>query len=196
LSEKITSRRDFLTLTGTAAFSALLPRRATFRLASPLSILQESERGAPDYVLRIGASPVEIAPKHIVSTIAYNGQFPGPLLRFKEGQPVTVEIRNDTDTPEQLHWRGQTVSTDVDGAAEEGIPFIPAQGTRRIAFTPRPSGFRFYHTHNRAGADLHAGQYSGQLGPVYKEPKHEPGSYDREVFSRPQGIRTVFQSRR
>jgi hypothetical protein len=38
---------------------------------------------------------------------------------------------------------------------------------RRIVFNPRPSGFRFYHTHNRAGADLHAGQYSGQVGPVY-----------------------------
>ena len=47
---------------------------------------------------------------------------------------------------------------------------------------PRPSGLRFYHTHNRAGADLHAGQYSGQVGPVYIEPKSEPGSYDREVF--------------
>ena len=132
--------------------------------------------------MRIGASPVEIAPKHIVSTITYNGQFPGPLLRFKEGQPATVEVHNDTDTPEQLHWHGQMVSTDVDGAAEEGTPFIPARGMRRIVFTPRPSGFRFYHTHNRAGADLHAGQYSGQVGPVYIEPRHEPGSYDREFF--------------
>jgi hypothetical protein len=41
---------------------------------------------------------------------------------------------------------------DVDGAAEEGRPFIPAHGMRRIVFTPRPAGFRFYHTHNRAGA--------------------------------------------
>jgi len=179
LSQKITSRRDFLALTGTAAFTALLPSRASFGLARTL---QESERGAADYILRIAASPVEIAPKHIVSTITYNGQFPGPVLRFKEGQPVSVEIRNDTDTPEQLHWHGQMVSTDVDGAAEEGTPFIPAHGMRRIAFTPRPSGFRFSHTHNRAGADLHAGQYSGQVGPVYIEPKHDPGRYHREVF--------------
>jgi len=93
-----------------------------------------------------------------------------------------VEVHNETDTPEQLHWHGQMVSTDVDGAAEEGTPFIPARGVRRIVFTPRPSGFRFYHTHNRAGADLHAGQYSGQVGPVYIEPKREAGSYDREVF--------------
>jgi FtsP/CotA-like multicopper oxidase with cupredoxin domain len=141
-----------------------------------------SEGSPPDYSLHIESSAVEIAPKHIVSTITYNGQFPGPLLRFKEGEPATVEVHNDTDTPEQLHWHGQFVSTDVDGAAEEGTPFIPAHGMRRIAFTPRPSGFRFYHTHNRAGADLHAGQYSGQVGPVYIEPKHEPGSYDREMF--------------
>jgi len=66
----------------------------------------------------------------------------GPLLRFKEGQPATVEVHNDTDTPEQLNWHGQMVSTDVDGAAEEGTPFIPAQGMRRIVFNPRPSGFQ------------------------------------------------------
>jgi len=135
-----------------------------------------------DYVLRIAVTPVEIAPKHIVPAVTYNGQFPGPLLRFKEGRAVNVEIHNETDAPEQLHWHGQMVTVDVDGAAEEGTPFIPVHGMRRIAFTPRPSGFRFYHTHNRAGADLHAGQYSGQVGPVYIEPALSPGDYDREVF--------------
>ena len=132
--------------------------------------------------MRIAASPVEIAPKQIVSTVTYNGHFPGPLLRFQEGRTAVVEVHNDTDTPEQLHWHGQAVSTEVDGAAEEGTPFIPAHGMRRIEFTPRPAGFRFYHTHNRAGADLHFGQYSGQVGPVYIEAQHEPGNYDREVF--------------
>jgi FtsP/CotA-like multicopper oxidase with cupredoxin domain len=135
-----------------------------------------------DYTVRIGTSPIELAPKQIVSLTNYNGQFPGPLLRFKEGQPVTVDLVNDTDVPEQLHWHGQKVPTDVDGAAEEGTPYIPAHGMRRIVFTPQPAGLRFYHTHNRAGANLSAGQYSGQVGPVYIEPKHNPGRYDREVF--------------
>jgi FtsP/CotA-like multicopper oxidase with cupredoxin domain len=174
--EQSSSRREFLKLTGVGlCASALAPRilEAGF-LAGELA--------PPDYTLRIAAAPIEIAPKHIISTIAYNGQFPGPLLRLKEGRSATIEIHNDTDTPEQLHWHGQTVPTDVDGAAEEGTPFIPAQGMRRITFTPRPSGLRFYHTHNRAGADLHAGQYSGQVGPVYIEPASEPGNYDREVF--------------
>jgi FtsP/CotA-like multicopper oxidase with cupredoxin domain len=151
-------------------------------MRAPRPPFQQSEQRSPDYVLRIASNPVEIAPKHILSTTTYNGQFPGPLLRFKEGRVATVEVHNDTDTPEQLHWHGQMVSADVDGAAEEGTPFVPAHGMRRLVFTPRPSGFRFYHTHNRAGADLHAGQYSGQVGPVYIEPKQEPGKYDREVF--------------
>ncbi len=125
---------------------------------------------------------MELAPNRIISTTTYNGQFPGPLLRFKEGQQVTVDIHNQTDTPEQLHWHGQFVSTDVDGAAEEGTPFIPPHGSRRIAFVPKPSGYRFYHTHVRAGANLNAGQYTGLVGPVYIEPKSHPGNYDREVF--------------
>jgi FtsP/CotA-like multicopper oxidase with cupredoxin domain len=181
------SRRDFLKLAGAATGAALVTRgesvgRAALVPSALGPTLPQSETGSADYTLRISARPIEISPKVIVSAVTYNGKFPGPLLRFKQGQPATVEIHNDTDTPEQLHWHGQFVSTDVDGAAEEGTPFIPARGMRRITFTPRPAGLRFYHTHNRAGADLHAGQYSGQVGPVYIEAKGEPGSYDREVF--------------
>jgi FtsP/CotA-like multicopper oxidase with cupredoxin domain len=171
------SRREFLKLAGTVAGAGLV---GTTDLAS-LAVPQAGEAKS-DYTLHIAARPIEIAPNRIVSGITYNGQFPGPLLRFKEGQPVTIDVRNDTDTPEQLHWHGQFVPTDVDGAAEEGTPSIPAHGARRISFTPRPSGFRFYHTHNRAGADLHAGQYSGQVGPVYIEAKNQAGDYDQEVF--------------
>jgi len=147
-----------------------------------LNFAVAAQEQTADYTLHIKTSPIEIAPKRIISATTYNGQFPGPLLRFKEGREVSVEIHNETDTPEQLHWHGQKVGVDVDGAAEEGTPFIPAHGKRRLAFTPGPSGFRFYHTHNRAGANLAAGQYGGQVGAVYIEAAQEPGRYDREVF--------------
>jgi FtsP/CotA-like multicopper oxidase with cupredoxin domain len=185
MEDRFPSRRSFLKTTSLAAGSALISqvgRAQESSSASAVSHSQGTESGAGDYTIRIQTSPVEIAPKRIISTTTYNGQFPGPLLRFKEGQPVTVEIVNNTDVPEQLHWHGQKVSTDVDGAAEEGTPWIPSHGKRRINFTPNPPGLRFYHTHNRAGADLYAGQYSGQVGPVYIEPKENPGRYDREVF--------------
>ena len=135
-----------------------------------------------DYTLHIKMSPIEIAPRRIVSALTYNGQFPGPLLRFREGQQATIDIYNHTDTPEQLHWHGQKVAVDVDGSAEEGTPYIPANGKRCITFTPKPSGFRFYHTHNHAGANLSAGQYGGEVGPVYIESAQESGRYDREAF--------------
>jgi FtsP/CotA-like multicopper oxidase with cupredoxin domain len=135
-----------------------------------------------DYTIRIATGPVEIAPDHIVSTTLYNGQFPGPLIRFKEGERTVVDIYNNTDVPELVHWHGQMIPSDVDGAAEEGTPFVPARGMHRIAFVPKPAGFRFYHTHVVAGGDLNRGTYTGQSGPVYIEPKHEPGAYDQEVF--------------
>jgi FtsP/CotA-like multicopper oxidase with cupredoxin domain len=173
----------------------LLPRRNFLRTSSIAalaagfepwsSVLAQSVSPAEtkaDYTLRIAAGLVELSPDHIVSTTLYNGQFPGPLLRFKEGQRVTVDIHNDTDTPELVHWHGQMIPSDVDGASEEGTPFVPAHGMRRVEFVPKPSGFRFYHTHVRAGGDLNRGTYTGQAGAVYIEPKDNPGAYDREVF--------------
>jgi len=139
-------------------------------------------QGSADYTLTIATTPLGIAPNRILPVTTYNGQFPGPLLRFREGERVTIDVHNQTDTPEQLHWHGQFVSTDVDGAAEEGTTFIPPQGSCRISFEPKPAGFRFYDTHVRAGANFYAGQYGGLVRPVYIEPKQHPGDYDREVF--------------
>ena len=176
------SRRGFLKTAGLVAGSALVPSAMGNASVLVSQAEKSSSQAAADYTIRIAVTPVEIAKKKIISATTYNGQFPGPLLRFKEGKRVAVDLMNDTDTPEQLHWHGQLVAVDVDGASEEGTPYIPAHGRRRIEFVPRPAGYRFYHTHNRAGADLSAGQYSGQVGQVYIEPKHEPGNYDREVF--------------
>src|SRR5215469_15373890 len=108
------TRREFLKTAGIAAGLAAAPVAILSR-AHAFEFGQRSEQSATaDYLIHSKVSPVELAPKRIISTTTYNGQFPGPLLRFKEGRPVTVEIHNDTDTPEQLHWHGQKVSTDVD----------------------------------------------------------------------------------
>jgi len=181
------SRREFLKSAGMTAGAALLSGADSLAQPEIAYLQDQSSRTAAasesaDYTLRIKTAPVEIAKDRILSLTTYNGQFPGPLLRLKEGRQVTIDVHNDTDVPEQLHWHGQTVPAEVDGAAEEGTPYIPAHGQRRIVFTPGPAGFRFYHTHNRGGADLYAGQYNGEVGPVYIEPRHEPGNYDREVF--------------
>ena len=181
MSRSLFSRRGFLQATGVMAGNYWFPSVGQPAVSHPKEPASQSA-GQPDYELTIAVKPIELAPNHIISMTTYNGQFPGPLLRFKEGQPVVIDIHNQTDRPEQLHWHGQFVSTDADGAAEEGTPFIPPHGSRRISFVPKPSGCRFYHTHVHAKADLSAGQYSGLVGPVYIESKSNPGKYDREVF--------------
>ncbi len=173
-------RRDFLKCGGLAAMAATGVGLAATGCAH--SAPSSPPNGKADYTLRIGTGTVELAPDQIVSTTVYNGQFPGPLVRLQEGQRTWVDIYNDTDAPEQLHWHGQHVGVDVDGSAEEGTPYIPAHGMRRISFVPGPAGFRFYHTHVVPRDDLSRGQYSGLVGPVYIEPKQNPGSYDAEIF--------------
>jgi FtsP/CotA-like multicopper oxidase with cupredoxin domain len=169
-----TDRRSFMKLAGWAALAGAVPRGA--RAAA------EVPPAKADYTLRIGTALVELAPDHIISTTVYNGMFPGPLLRFKEGRRVVVEVHNETDTPELVHWHGQMIASDVDGASEEGTPFVPPHSVRQMSFVPKPSGFRFYHTHVPAMSDLSRGTYSGQAGPVFIEPQNDPGAYDREVF--------------
>jgi FtsP/CotA-like multicopper oxidase with cupredoxin domain len=176
-------RRAFLRLGGMSALglSAACQREPAANAPAPGTNAPAPVARA-DYTIRIAPGLVELGPDRIIATTLYNGQFPGPLLRLREGRPAVIDVYNDTDTPEQLHWHGQHVPVDVDGSAEEGTPFIPPHGHRRLTFTPGPAGVRFYHTHTFAGPDLRAAQYGGQVGVVYIEPATNPGAYDQEVF--------------
>ena len=135
-----------------------------------------------DYSIDIAPYTVELSPKHHIKTLAYNQQVPGPLLRFTEGKPVTIDVSNNTLSAEVVHWHGLYLPPDVDGSMEEGTPMIPAGGKARYTFTPSPAGFRWFHTHTMAGSDLKKGQYSGQHGFLMIEPRTNPGGYDQEIF--------------
>ncbi len=101
---------------------------------------------------------------------------------MKEGKPVTIDVINNTDTPELVHWHGLTIPAEADGVDEEGTPVVPPNGRRRYQFTAAPSGSRWYHSHAMAMSDLHKGSYTGQFGFVYIEPAGNPGNYDQEHF--------------
>jgi FtsP/CotA-like multicopper oxidase with cupredoxin domain len=125
---------------------------------------------------------VELAPDRILSTIGYNGTSPGPVLRMKEGRPLTVDVINETGVAELVHWHGLTIPGVVDGVEEEETPFVPARGRRRYQFTPRPAGTRWYHSHAMAESDLHQGAYTGQFGFCMIDSGNDPGAYDQELF--------------
>jgi FtsP/CotA-like multicopper oxidase with cupredoxin domain len=135
-----------------------------------------------DAALTIAPLDLEIAPGKIIHTIAYNGSVPGPLIRWPEGKPITIDVLNETDTPEIVHWHGLWIPSNMDGSMEEGSPMISPKGRQRYSFTPRPSGFRWYHTHTYAGHNLKKATYTGQFGCFYIDPKENSGGYDQEIF--------------
>jgi len=139
-------------------------------------------KSKPDHTLNIQPCTIEIAPGVSVKVDAYNGQVPGPILRLKEGVPVTIDVTNSTSHPDITHWHGLEIDSHSDGAMEEGSPMIAPGETLRYSFTPKPSGTRWYHTHAGAGSNLSLGTYSGQFGFLMIEGKSEPGNYDQEVF--------------
>src|SRR5580698_1195819 len=169
------NRRDFLSSAGMlitgGALNARLPRAFA---ANALS-------ANADHSFRIEPCTLDIGPRVSIKTIAYNGQVPGPLLRLREGMPVTIDVTNASSIPDLVHWHGLAIDSLNDGAMEEGSPMIAAGATQRYTFTPKPAGTRWYHTHASAYDNLSLGTYTGQFGFLLIEGKDQPAHYDQEI---------------
>jgi FtsP/CotA-like multicopper oxidase with cupredoxin domain len=169
------NRRDVLGLLGTAAIPGAVLRSARAFAQGPAA-------AKADFTLRIGSVSVELAPKRIVKTTGYNGTSPGQLLRMREGQMVSLDVFNETDAANLVHWHGLTIPSVMDGSMEEGTPTVPAHGQRRYSFIAAPAGTRWYHSHMPAGRNLKRAMYTGEFGFLYIEPRNDAGRYDQEMF--------------
>jgi FtsP/CotA-like multicopper oxidase with cupredoxin domain len=156
---------------------------AGMTLGSALGRAYTQIASSSDYSLRIAALRLELAPGKVIDTFAYNDRVPGLVLRLREGRQVSIDIRNDTDIDDIIHWHGLYVPSAADGAMEEGSPMVErGGGTRRYTFTPKPVGTRWYHSHDVAGTDLRRSLYSGMYGFLIVEPAGDAGRYDQEVL--------------
>ena len=106
-------RRRFLALLGTPAYAELARR---------IGLQTAPDNSKADVKIRISPVEMEVAPRRMIKTTGYNGSAPGPVLRLREGQPITVEVSNETKIPELVHWHGLFVPSEVDGSEEEGTP--------------------------------------------------------------------------
>jgi FtsP/CotA-like multicopper oxidase with cupredoxin domain len=183
------SRREFLRGASFAAAGVLAPSSQGLALAFSTGTDRQSQNPSlpqaapvPDYRIEIEEIDWEISPKKKIRTSAYGGQIPGRPLRLTEGKPVTIEIVNRLDHPEIIHWHGQWIPVDADGAMEEGSPMIPSGAQARVSFTPRPSGLHWYHTHAMSHRGMKHGLYTGQFGILMVDPATDPGRFDREQF--------------
>jgi len=178
------NRREFLRLagasviSGASVFSSGCSPLGERNVPSSTSA-SKTTAGAVSFPLRIARVKLEISPNQIIQTVGYNGSVPGPLLRVKEGQQVTVDVHNDSDVPELVHWHGVYVPSEVDGAMEEGTPMVPPGASRQYSFVAQPSGSRWYHTHATAYDNLSLGhEWAVRWGPL------EVGDTDTNVRER------------
>jgi FtsP/CotA-like multicopper oxidase with cupredoxin domain len=116
-------------------------------------------REPADYTLRIAPISLELAPGKTIRTTGYNGKVPGPVLRLREGRPITINVINDAGYPDIVHWHGLYLPAVQDGATEEGSPIIPVGQSLIYSFTPKPTGTRWYHSHAMAMTDLTRSTY-------------------------------------
>ena len=123
------NRRSFLVSAGGVVAHPLLHSLAS----SPSGLLYAAQqtaakKAAPakspqaraDHSLTIKPCTIEISPGVNIKTLAYNGQVPGPLLRLRQGAPVTIDVTNATENSDIVHWHGLTTDSLNDGAMEEG----------------------------------------------------------------------------
>src|SRR5260221_13504206 len=180
-------RRQFLLTSALAGGGLMLPSRAAAQNSMQMPMASATatpavKTGPAEVSLRIGPVLVDITKDKTISTIGYNGQVPGPLIRLREGKQVSVQIFNDTDTPEFVHWHGQFIPSEVHGAGEEKSIVVPPRGQASSPLPPQPAPLPSLPLHAPLRTHLHSGLYTGQFGIVYIEPNHDSGSYDQEVF--------------
>src|SRR5690242_21961676 len=109
------SRRDLLrTASALGAGTVLASCQKSSQKSGPSQETAGSQppSGPADITIHINEVPIDVAKNHTISTRGYNGSAPGPLIRLREGVPVTVELFNDMDTPELVNWHGQIIPAD------------------------------------------------------------------------------------
>ena len=124
--------------------------------------------------LRIGETEVNLtgAPR---TALTINDALPGPLLRWREGDTVTLDVTNDLDEETSIHWHGILLPANMDGVPGLSFSGIQPRQSYRYQFTVKQHGTYWYHSHS--GFQEQQGVY----GPLVIEPREpDPVSFDRE----------------
>ncbi|BFM18870.1 copper resistance system multicopper oxidase (plasmid) [Maricurvus nonylphenolicus] len=169
------SRRRFVT--GMAAGGALL----SLGLGPQISFArQHTERSLPQtltgtkFDLNIGYQSVNFTGRERIAT-AVNGSVPSPILRWREGDRVTLRVTNNLAHDSSIHWHGIILPTEMDGVPGLSFDGIKPGETFEYSFDVNQSGTYWYHSHS--GFQEQTGMY----GAIVIDPKEpDPVAYDRD----------------
>lgn len=105
----------------------------------------------------------QILPKIFVNAYAYNGQVPGPTLRFRQGDRVRINVTNQMADTTTVHWHGLILPNVMDGVANVTQQPIQTGKSYRYEFTAAQSGTYFYHSHDHVDRQQTLGLYGALI---------------------------------
>jgi CopA family copper-resistance protein len=151
------TRRRFLWSAGAGLFVLGTSRQLAWSQSATQSVLSGTE-----FNLEIGEMPVNFTGRARTGTVV-NGQVPAPLLRWREGDTVTLRVSNRLSTRSSIHWHGMIVPADMDGVPGLSFEGIPSGGAYVYRFKVNQYGTYWYHSHSRFQ------EQTGLYGPIVIE---------------------------
>ena len=133
-----------------------------------------TELSGKHFELTLDAVPVNFTGRHTVAT-GVNGSSPGPTLRWREGDTITIAVTNRLNEPGSIHWHGMRIPTEMDGVPGLSYRGIAPGETFVYRFPVLQSGTYWYHSHSQFQ------EQTGLLGALVIEPRDPyPVEFDRE----------------
>ncbi len=137
------SRRTFMGCAGVGLFVLGAPRPLAWAQSAGQTTLSGTQ-----FTLDIGAMNMNFTGRVRPATVV-NGQLPAPLLRFKQGDTVTLRVRNHLPAPTSIHWHGLILPADMDGVPGLSFEGIPSGGEYVYRYKVNQHGTYWYHSHSR-----------------------------------------------
>ena len=125
---------------------------------------QRSALSGREFDLAIGEASVNFTGATRRATVV-NGQLPAPLLRWRQGDTVTLRVRNALPVRSSIHWHGIILPADMDGVPGLSFMGIAPGASYDYRFTVTQSGTYWYHSHSRFQEQV------GLYGPIVIEPR-------------------------
>ena len=155
------TRRRLLSAAAATSALTLTPSPLRSALAAPARAPLLS---GTEFQLEIAAAPINITGRQRTAT-AVNGSVPAPILRWREGDTVTLAVTNRLSEPSSIHWHGILVPNPMDGVPGLTFAGIPPGETFVYRFPVHQSGTYWYHSHSAFQ------EQTGLYGPLVIDPK-------------------------
>ena len=121
-----------------------------------------------EFDLTIAETPVNFTGSPRLAT-TINGAIPAPVLRWREGDTVTLRVTNRMRVASSIHWHGLLVPFEMDGVPGISYSGIAPGQTFVYRFPVRQSGTYWYHSHSAFQ------EQTGMYGALIIDPARDPG---------------------